>query len=149
MVTPGTSYLAKTPSASWLRSGFFPSSSSLLPLLPQLFTKSSPFSSFHPLRSPSGLLLPRPKANQIIEWHWLQHYFQQNHQEKAQQSSFIGSERVLNLLLAACERAERETKAEIGEISEENLEVERNKMFIHIALSSDKFLLEDSLEVNN
>lgn len=62
------------------------------------------------------------------------------------QSSFIGLKRALNLLLAACKRTERETKVETGEISEKNSEVKENKTFIHIILSSDKFLLENSLE---
>ncbi len=101
LMTPGTLYLAKTPSASRSGSEFFPSSPPLPPPLPQLFIQSSPLSSFHPSGSPSGPFLPRPKANQIIKWHRPQHRIQQNHQGKVRQSSPIESEGALNLLLAA------------------------------------------------
>lgn len=53
---------------------------------------------------------------------------------------------VLNFLLAVWERAKKETEIETREISDKNLEIEENKTFTYIALSSDKFFSENSLK---
>lgn len=56
-------------------------------------------------------------------------------------------EKVLHLLLAACKRAEKEKKAETGELSEEeNFKWEENETFTHTALGSESFLSGNSLE---
>lgn len=108
-------------------SGFFPS----LPPLP-------PFNQSSPLSSEPSLPFPEPAC---LDWHCLQP------QRSAHQSSPIGSERALHLLLAACKRAEKEKEAETGELSEEeNSEREKNKTFTHTALSSEGSVSGDSSE---
>ena len=54
----------------------------------------------------------------------------------------IGSEDSLDLLLAACQRAEEEKVAEIEEIAELNLEVEENMAFTAATISSDDSFLD-------
>ena len=50
-------------------------------------------------------------------------------------------------MLAECEQAKKEKKAETGELSKEkNSELEKNKTFVHNALSSKSSLSGDSLE---
>ncbi len=76
-----------------------------------------------------------------MDWYRLQQ------QRSARQSSPVGSEGVLHLLLAACERAEKEKETETGELSEEeNSELGENKTFTHTALSSEGSLSGDSSE---
>ena len=64
--------------------------------------------------------------------------------EKARQSSPIGSEGALNLLLAACQRAEEEEEAETGEVAEQISEAEENEAFTHTVFSSENSLSENS-----
>lgn len=132
LVTLGTLYSANLyskiphfqPSSG---SGFFPS----LPSLP-LFNQSSSFISEPSLSFPESACL---------DWHYSQS------QHSARQSFLIGSEKALHLLLAACKQVEKEKKAKIGELSEEeNSEQEENKTFIHTALSSEGSLFGDFLE---
>ena len=132
LVTPETLYSANSPSKiQHLQpspgSGFFPSS----PPLP-------PFNQSSPLSSEPSLPFPEPAC---LDWRRPQP------QRSARQSSPIGSEGALHLLLAACERAEKEKEAEIGELSEEeNSEQEENETFTHTALSSEGSLSGDSSE---
>ena len=57
----------------------------------------------------------------------------------------IGSEDLLDLLLAACQRAEEENVAEIGETVKSDSEVEENMAFTGATMSSDdSFLYEDN-----
>lgn len=49
-------------------------------------------------------------------------------------------------MLAACKKVEKETEAKTREISKENLEIKENDTFTHTILSSNKLLLENSLE---
>ena len=53
----------------------------------------------------------------------------------------------MHLFLAACEQAEKEKKAETGELSKEkNSEREENETFTYTALSSEGFVSENSSE---
>ncbi len=89
----------------------------------------SPFNQSSPLLSEPSLSFLEPAG---LDWHHPQQ------KRSTRQSSPIGSEGALHLLLTACERAEKEKKAETGELfKEENSKWEENEIFAHTALSSE------------
>lgn len=54
----------------------------------------------------------------------------------------MGSEEILNLLLATCKKTEKEQQPEIRKVLEESFEVEENKTFTWSAFHSDNLKLK-------